>query len=223
MADEFNISEVLNTLKRLFQGRSVPSVTQNSNQGSGFQAPLKGEWRNSGNYSPGIATDKRHPTGHFGIDMRAPGGTAVYPMAPGTVTNVGLDPKGGNVVNIDHGNGIKTYYAHLGTIRVHKGDKVSNDTVIGTVGDTGNAKGTTPHVHFQVWRDGQLQNPGNFFSVPKYTNLNLKVEKQWLPGAKEEAMAWSMKDHVQQKRMAFSQDCRTLNKVASEFYKLCCK
>lgn len=227
MADEFNISEVLDSLKKLFQGKksmpAVPSESAKPTIQSGFQAPIKGSWRNSGDYSPNAATDARHPNGHMGIDMRAPGGTAVYPMGAGVVTNVGLDPKGGNVVNIDHGNGVKTYYAHLGTVKVHKGDKVTNDTIIATVGDTGNAKGTVPHVHFQVWNNGQLQNPGSYFSVPKYTNFDAKVEKNWLPGAKEEAMAWSMKDHKQTTRVAFSKDVRDINRVASEFYKLACK
>lgn len=227
MADEFNISDVLESLRRLFQGKkSAPTLPSAQAPGSStmslnqsFQSPIKGTWKNSGDYSPGVATDPRHPTGHNGIDMRAPGGTAVYPMAPGTVTNVGVDPKGGNVINIDHGNGIKTYYAHLGTIRVNKGDHVTNDTVIATIGDTGNAKGTWPHVHFQVWRSGQLQNPSAFFPVPKYTNVD-KTEKQWLPGARDEAVAWSMKDHAKQKRVAFSKSVDDINKVATEFYKL---
>jgi len=228
MAEEFNISEVLmylrNLLQRGFGQKSTAPNTPLSRSNTSvapltFQSPIKGSWKNSGDYSPGVATDPRHPKGHNGIDMRAPGGTAVYPMAPGVVTNVGADPKGGNIVNIDHGGGVKTYSAHLGTVNVHKGDNVDINTVIGTVGDSGNAKGTWPHVHFQVWQNGKLQNPGNFFSVPKYTKVD-KTEKMWLPGAKDQAIAWSMKDHKQPQRVAFSRDVVVLNKIASEFYKL---
>lgn len=234
MAEEFNISEILNSVKKLFSPEqqakiappTAPVTVPNLDSGTkpqGFQSPIKGSWKNSGDYSPGVATDPRHPTGHNGIDMRAPGGSAVYPMGPGVVTNIGTDPKGGNVVNIDHGNGVKTYYAHLGTIKVHKGDQVTNDTVIATVGDTGNAKGTWPHVHFQAWRGGQLQNPGNFFSVPKYESVNAKLEKQWLPGSQEAANNWSVKDHVQQKRVAFSKTVDDIYKVSFKFYKLAVK
>jgi murein DD-endopeptidase MepM/ murein hydrolase activator NlpD len=232
MADEFNITDILNSLKKLFHWDqpkatpttstpSVPSAVESASKG--YQSPIKSGWKNSGDYSPNAPTDPRHPNGHQGVDMRAPGGTAVYPMAPGIVTNVGTDPKGGNVVNIDHGNGVKTYYAHLGTIKVYKGDKVNYDTIIATVGDTGNAKGTVPHVHFQVWRNGQLQNPGNFFSVPKYENFNAQKEQMWLPGAKNEAVAWTMKDHVQHKRVAFSKTVNDIYKVSVEFYKLSSK
>lgn len=231
MADEFNISEILDSLKKLFHWDqpkatstpSAPSSAPSISASKGYQSPIKGSWKNSGDYSPNVATDPRHPHGHQGIDMRAPGGTSVYPMAPGTVTNVGVDPKGGNVVNIDHGNGIKTYYAHLGTVNVYKGDKVGYDTVIATVGDTGNAKGTWPHVHFQVWKNGQLQNPKNFFSVPRYENVNVKLEKKWLPGSQEVATNWSMKSHVQQKRVAFSKMVDDIYKVSSQFYKLASK
>lgn len=163
-----------------------------------YQAPIKEQWFNSGDYSPDRPTDSRHPKGHKGIDMRAPGGTSVYPMAPGKVTNVGTDPMGGNIVNIDHGNGIRTYYAHLGTITTKRGDIVSNDTQIGTVGESGNAKGTVPHCHFQVWVNGQITNPSNFFAVPKYTAIS-KNEQRWLPGQEEIAKNWNVKSNLTQR------------------------
>lgn len=162
---------------------------------SGFQAPIKGEWFNSGDYSPDRPTDKNHPKGHKGIDMRAPGGTPVYPMTDGKVTFVGTDPMGGNVVNIDHGKGIRAYYAHLGTASVRKSDIVSKDTQIGTVGESGNAKGTVPHCHFQVWVNGKITNPSEFFSVPKYSPIS-KSETKWLPGQEEVANKWNMRDYL---------------------------
>jgi murein DD-endopeptidase MepM/ murein hydrolase activator NlpD len=163
-----------------------------------YQAPIKEQWFNSGDYSPDRPTDSKHPKGHKGIDMRAPGGTAIYPMTSGKVTNVGTDPMGGNIVNIDHGNGIRTYYAHLGTITARKGDIVSNNSQIGTVGESGNAKGTVPHCHFQVWVDGQITNPSRFFSVPKYTPI-AKSEQRWLPGQEDVAKNWSVKEHLSQR------------------------
>lgn len=158
-----------------------------------YQAPVRGSWKSSGGFSMS-ATDARHPKGHMGVDLRAPGGTTLYPMADGVVTNVGTDPKGGNIVNVQHANGIRTYYAHLGTISVHKGDKVTKDTALGTIGDSGNAAGTHPHCHFQVWKDNQIQNPAQFFNVPAYQNAT-PDEKKWAPGAEAIAKNWSLRDH----------------------------
>lgn len=179
-----------------------------------IQSPIKGTFYNSGNFSF-QATDPRHPKGHMGVDMRASGGTSIYPMAPGVVTNVGIDPVGGNVVNISHVNGLRTYYAHMSSVKVQKGDKVDNDTVIGTVGDTGNAKGTIPHLHFQVWKDNQIQNPASYFSVPNYTNFNKNKEQVWLSEeAKEAAKSFNMKSHLAQNKAALHRKINQLTKIA---------
>jgi murein DD-endopeptidase MepM/ murein hydrolase activator NlpD len=171
---------------------------------TGYQSPIKGTFYNSGDFSF-TATDKRHPNGHMGVDMRAAAGTPIYPLAEGVVTNVGTDPKGGNVVNIQHPNGVRTYYAHCSTVKVHKGDKVDKDTIIATVGDTGNAKGTVPHLHFQVWTNGQIQNPNKFFTMPRYTAYDKKKEKWWASDeAKQEAEAFNMQQHVTQGKPATS-------------------
>lgn len=188
-----------------------------------FQAPIKGSFYNSGNYSPNAATDSRHQHGHQGVDLRASGGTDVYPIAEGVVTSVGSGGKGGYSVSIMHPNEVKTYYAHLGTVSVHKGDKVTKDISIGTVGDSGNAKGTFPHVHFQVWQGGQLQNPGKYFSVPKYTNPN-PTEREWLSDSdKKQSEMFNMQKHLNQRKAAFSNDLDVLIKVAEQFNKLASK
>jgi len=157
----------------------------------------------------------------MGVDMRAPAGTPIYPMAPGIVTSVGTNPAGGNTVNVEHANGLRTYYAHCASVRVHKGDKVDNDTIIATVGDTGNAKGTVPHLHFQVWENGQIQNPEKYFKMPRYTNYDTKKERFWLnEEAKQEASAFNMKQHIANNRVAFSKDVQKLVKYAEAYYEL---
>lgn len=177
-----SIIGILNARKNLSNKGNTAKHLDDLN--TGYQSPIKGDWKNSGAFSPNTATDARHPNGHQGIDIRAPGGTEVYPIANGVVTNAGTDPKGGNVVNVMHDNNVKTYYAHLSSVKVKKGDKVTKDTAIGTIGDSGNAKGTAPHCHFQVWQNGQLTDPAKFFSVPAYTKMD-KTELAWLPGAQE--------------------------------------
>jgi murein DD-endopeptidase MepM/ murein hydrolase activator NlpD len=164
----------------------------------GPQAPIKSDWKVSGTFSL-TPTDPRHPKGHLGVDMRAPGGTLIYPFAPGIVTYVGTDNKGGYVVKIDHENGFKTYYAHCGTIIAKEGDKVDYNTSIATVGDSGNAKGTFPHLHFQVSKNGVVQDPAIYFNVPKYTDP-VKNESAWMSeDAKKEADAFDITKHTASK------------------------
>lgn len=190
----------------------------------GYQAPIKGTWYNSGGFDASGALRPNGRRGHGGVDMRAPAGTPLYPMAPGTVTNVGTDPLGGNVVNVQHANGVRTYYAHCSTVKVQKGDKVDDNTVIATVGNTGNASHTVPHCHFQVWKDGQLQDPAHYFSIPPYTNLSAEEKRQgpWLSDqAKQEAQAFNMQNHLAQagkNRTASVAD--KLLKIAFEYSKI---
>lgn len=101
-----------------------------------------------------------HPQGHKGLDLKAPKGTPVYPIADGIVSKTGTDPKGGNVVFTSHMDGkITVYYAHLDSILVQPGQQVSKRTPIGTVGDSGNAKGRGAHLHYEVRVDGQNTDP----------------------------------------------------------------
>lgn len=225
------IDRLLAELKELNLGQNSAfspgqkSPAQSTSPG-GYQAPLKGSWNSSGGFDASGALRPNGRRGHSGVDMRAPAGTPIYPLAPGVVTSVGTDPIGGNVVNVQHDNGVRSYYAHLSTAKVQKGDKVDHNTVLGAVGNTGNASNTFPHLHFQVWKDNQLQDPANFFSVPKYTNLSPQEKEKgpWLSeDAKQEAEAFNMKSHVQQKRMAFSTSADSLMKIAHQFSKLTSK
>ncbi len=222
--DDFNLDKLLQETIDLFGGKQkfnnprAPSSTQRDLQG--IQAPIKGSWLSSGGFSL-QPTDKRHPNGHMGVDMRAPAGTPIYSMAPGVVTSVGESPRGGNSINIQHANGLRTYYAHCSTVKVHKGDRVNNNTIIATVGDSGNAAGTVPHLHFQVWKDNQIQDPASFFSVPRYAPYDAKKEKLWLSDkAKQEAAAFNMKSHTANRRVAFNQNVQKLIKIADVYYKL---
>lgn len=94
---------------------------------------------------------------HSGIDLAAWRGTAVLASAKGTVIFSGWKGAYGKMVDIDHGNGFKTRYGHMNSLRVTKGDSVSQGQHIGDVGDTGRTTGT--HLHFEVWHNGLLQNP----------------------------------------------------------------
>lgn len=89
---------------------------------------------------------------HRGIDIDAPKGTQVVSSMDGIVTDVRDSPSYGLVVEIEHGKGLSTVYAHLGSVIVKKDQKVKRGEVIGTVGETGDA--LVPHLHFEVRKDG---------------------------------------------------------------------
>jgi murein DD-endopeptidase MepM/ murein hydrolase activator NlpD len=98
---------------------------------------------------------------HEGIDMSARRGTPVVTTADGRVTYAAWRPGYGWTVEIDHGNGIKTRYAHNErNVRVKVGDQVRRGDVIAHVGQSGLAKG--PHVHYEVLVDGRAVDPQNY-------------------------------------------------------------
>lgn len=94
---------------------------------------------------------------HEGIDIGAAFGDAVSAAAAGTVIAAGYDGNWGNKVEIDHGNGLTTLYAHLSAIDVAVGQIVSAGQKIGEVGSTG--KSTGPHLHYGVYQDGMAIDP----------------------------------------------------------------
>jgi murein DD-endopeptidase MepM/ murein hydrolase activator NlpD len=89
---------------------------------------------------------------HQGADIFAPRGTPVVSAHDGLVVHVGTNPLGGIVVHTLGRRGVLCYYAHLDRVApgVHAGLPVSEGTVLGTVGNTGNARTTPPHLHFEA-------------------------------------------------------------------------
>lgn len=96
-------------------------------------------------------------TNHKGIDFAAGTGTPIYAAAGGTVTSAGYSGNAGNMIVINHGNGMTTYYMHCHKLYVKSGQKVSKGQNIAAVGTTGNSTG--PHLHFQVNVNGVPKNP----------------------------------------------------------------
>ena len=107
--------------------------------------------------------DREHPINggikhHNGIDLAAGEGTDILAFADGVVDFVGEETAGyGLYIQLDHGNGIKTFYAHCSELCAQKGEKVSRGDVIAKVGNTGNS--TSAHLHLEVKKDGQLLDP----------------------------------------------------------------
>ena len=99
-------------------------------------------------------------SGHSGLDIAAPKGTAIKVAASGTVIFAGYSGGYGNVVKVSHGNGVMTYYAHCSKLYVSAGQKVNAGDVVAAVGSTGNSTGN--HLHFEVVKNGVSLNPQNY-------------------------------------------------------------
>lgn len=102
---------------------------------------------------------------HPGLDMVAPYRSPVYSTAPGIVTFTGVKAAYGKFVEIDHGNGIVTHYAHLHRITVTRGQRVPAHFQVGELGSTGRSTG--PHLHYEVAVNGQVQDPEKFLQAGK--------------------------------------------------------
>jgi murein DD-endopeptidase MepM/ murein hydrolase activator NlpD len=98
---------------------------------------------------------------HDGIDLAAPTGTDIYATGNGTVVKAKRESSYGNLVEINHGFGYRTVYAHLSKIFVKAGDSVKRGQVIGHVGSTGRSTG--PHLHYEVRYRGTPVNPEIYF------------------------------------------------------------
>jgi len=98
---------------------------------------------------------------HEGIDLVVDVGTPVYATGDGVVSYVGYRGRYGLIVEIDHGFGYVTLYAHLSRALVREGQKVKRGDKIALSGATGLV--TAPHLHYEVWKDGIPQNPINYF------------------------------------------------------------
>ena len=136
---------------------SVSSDSYGSVNGITITTPLKGSVYISSRY--GEVSSSRSST-HTGLDLATSLGTAIYPIASGTVTSASYQGSYGNLIIVNHGNGVESYYAHCNSINVSVGDTVDTETIIGTVGSTGNSTG--PHLHLEIRINGSPVNPQNY-------------------------------------------------------------
>jgi murein DD-endopeptidase MepM/ murein hydrolase activator NlpD len=122
----------------------------------------------------GIRRDpfNRHTAMHTGLDFSAPFKSPVYSTAPGTVIFAGVKGEFGRVVDIDHGSGIVTRYAHLHRIMVALGQRVGMREQIGLLGSSGRSTG--PHVHYEVQVNGVPQDPEKFLQAGNIVQISGK-------------------------------------------------
>lgn len=116
---------------------------------------------------------------HSGIDFRGPTGAPIYAAAKGRVSYVGQKSGYGNVVEISHGNGMITRYAHMSRFASRVGQEVAAGDVIGAIGSTGRSTG--PHLHFEVRVNDRAVNPRPFLEAAPHV---LKEARRVQPDAK---------------------------------------
>jgi murein DD-endopeptidase MepM/ murein hydrolase activator NlpD len=103
------------------------------------------------------------PALHTGLDFPADVGTPILAAAGGMVVSTAPHPAYGNLIEIDHGNGLLTRYAHASKVVVKTGDLVKRGQLVAHVGTSGRSTG--PHLHFEVLVEGVPQNPARFLAA----------------------------------------------------------
>lgn len=119
----------------------------------------------------GVRSDPfRHTAAfHAGVDMPGPLGTAVYATADGIVGRAAWASGYGNLVELQHGQGISTRYGHLSAILVQPGQRVERGQLIARMGSTGRSTGS--HLHYEVRLEGHAVNPVPFLQSANYLTL----------------------------------------------------
>ena len=109
------------------------------------------------------------PALHTGVDLRETYGSDIRATGAGRVVFAGVAGGYGNMVEVDHGSGLATRYAHMGEISVSEGQAVERGMVLGHVGATGRATG--PHLHYEVRIDGEPVDPVRFIAAGERSDL----------------------------------------------------
>jgi len=128
--------------------------------------PTPDDVRESSGFGVRIDPFTGRPAFHTGQDFAGAYGSPIYVTAPGIVSFTGPRSGYGNTIEVDHGHGFKTRYAHLSAISVRVGQHVAVGQRIGAMGSTGRSTGT--HLHYEVWVNGRPQNPLRFVKAGDY-------------------------------------------------------
>lgn len=130
-----------------------------------FAQPASGARRTS---SFGVRFDPftGRPAFHSGLDFVSGFGSPILTTAPGVVSFAGVRSGYGKTVEVDHGRGFKTRYAHLSAVAVAPGQRVAVGQRIGALGNTGRSTG--PHLHYEIWLNGRAVNPHRFIRAGEH-------------------------------------------------------
>jgi murein DD-endopeptidase MepM/ murein hydrolase activator NlpD len=159
-ANALNVSAFDRQLFRIRQARGHIDRLTRTLAAVPIRKPMSGELESTSGF--GMRTDPfiRAPAMHTGLDFRAETGEPARATAAGTVTVAGWNGGYGKMVEVDHGNGFATRYAHLSAIDVEVGQSIRIGQVVGKVGSTGRSTG--PHLHYETRVDGDAVDPQKF-------------------------------------------------------------
>ena len=130
--------------------------------------PVAVDYRETSGYGSRIDPFTGRGAFHGGLDMAAFERAPVVATSPGTVVYAGNRSGYGNTVEIDHGHGFKTRYAHLRDIQVQRGDHVAIGQRVGSMGSTG--RSTATHLHYEVWFRGRSVDPISFLRAGRHVH-----------------------------------------------------
>jgi murein DD-endopeptidase MepM/ murein hydrolase activator NlpD len=128
--------------------------------------PVLGAGEITSGFGPRVDPFLKRLAMHSGVDLRGEAGDPVRATAAGTVVTAERHRAYGLMVEIDHGNGISTRYAHLSAISVKEGAKVPAGAVLGKIGSTG--RSTAPHLHYEVRLNGEAVDPRRYLRAAKH-------------------------------------------------------
>ncbi|VAW54173.1 Phage lysin, 1,4-beta-N-acetylmuramidase or lysozyme  len=150
-----DMDRILSEKKRKTKAKKnwISQVTQ-----ANFTVPIEGRISSIFGLRRFFNEQSRRP--HSGLDIAAPQGTPIKAIESGTVIESGDFFFSGNMVYLDHGQGLISLYAHMHTINVKFGDKIKKGQIIGTVGETGRVTG--PHLHLAIIANQTLVDPLQF-------------------------------------------------------------
>ena len=140
---------------RLAASTTVSSAPSGSLNGLALSVPVSGSISSRFGSRSSVRS-----SAHTGLDISASAGTGIRAIAQGTVSFAAYKGTYGNLVIVDHGNGIQSYYAHCSALYVSPGQSVGPGTTIAAVGSTGNSTG--PHLHLEIRINGSPVNPQNY-------------------------------------------------------------
>jgi murein DD-endopeptidase MepM/ murein hydrolase activator NlpD len=125
-----------------------------------FRRPLPGDDSTTSNFGPRSDPFTGQTAMHSGMDFRGETGTPVQAAGSGRVVIADVAGGYGNMVELDHGHGVTTRYAHLSAFQVSQGQIVAAGQIVGLLGSTGRSTG--PHLHYEIRINGEAIDPARF-------------------------------------------------------------
>jgi len=153
--DNYELKDIQGVLKQILQIQEAIPVFNQPKNAISMMMPVSGNITST--YGIRMHPILKVERMHNGIDIDGEEGTPVKVVLDGKVLSVQKDEELGNVVKVDHGNGLITVYAHLKDVYVKKDEQLKKGFILGTVGESGLAEG--PHLHFEVWQNDKPINP----------------------------------------------------------------